>query len=192
MRQLDARGWECPKPIIEAKKLLDAPGCTGLVVMVDNEIALDNLHRFAGARQWTCSHVKEDAGYAVTIIKRPEQESGAGEGGKSIFIFITTNRFGQGSQELGGKLMGSYLYALCEEDELPKQIAFLNSGVYLTTEGSPVLDTLDILEAKGVTIVSCGVCLDYYGLEQQLRIGGVSNMYEIVGMMYDAKQVIHI
>ena len=88
--------------------------------------------------------------------------------------------------------MSSYLYALSEEDELPEHIAFLNSGVYLTTEGSPVLDILDILETKGVGIVSCGACLNYYGLEQQLKVGGVSNMYEIAGMMYAAKRVIHI
>ena len=192
MKKLDARGWECPKPIIESKKLLEPPDCAKLLVLVDNDIALDNLYQFARGRQWSCSHVEDGDGYAVTIAKDTEQESAAGRDCSPLFILITANRFGQGSEELGEKLMSSYLYALSEEDELPEHIAFLNSGVYLTTAGSPVLDILDILETKGVGIVSCGACLNYYGLEQQLKVGGVSNMYEIAGMMYAAKRVIHI
>jgi len=75
--------------------------------------------------------------------------------------------------------MKSFLYTLTQMENI-KQMIFMNSGVSLTTEGSEVLELLKAMEEKGVEILSCGTCLDYYGLKEKLAVGKVTNMYAIV------------
>lgn len=111
---------------------------------------------------------------------------------KELMILITTDSMGKGDETLGKTLMKSYLYSLTEADVMPKTIAFLNSGVFLTTEGSPVLEHLSKLAADGVEILSCGACLDYYQLNDKLVAGEVTNMYCNVELMHSADSVIVI
>lgn len=111
---------------------------------------------------------------------------------KKISIMICTDSIGTGEVQLGKNLMKSYLYSLSEADILPQTIMFLNRGVYLTTEGSEVLDTLKDLEDKGVEILSCGACLDFYGLTEKLVSGTVTNMYTNVEIMHGSDNTIVI
>ena len=98
-------------------------------------------------------------------------------------VAISSLEMGSGDSKLGKKLMGSFLYALSEQDELPKAVLFYNAGVYLTVEESDSLEDLKALEAAGVEILSCGLCLDFYHVTEKLAVGSVSNMYRIVEMM---------
>lgn len=111
---------------------------------------------------------------------------------KKIAVMITTDAIGTGEEELGHNLMKSYIYSLTEADVKPETIMFLNRGVYLTTEGSPVLEMIKQLEADGVEILSCGACLDYYKLSDALKAGTVTNMYSNVEIMHEADNTIVI
>lgn len=88
--------------------------------------------------------------------------------------------------------MKSYLYALSESSNLPTDLIFLNGGVMLTTEGSECIESIKLLSDKGVNILNCGTCLDFYGLKEKLLIGEVSNMYTIVEKMNGADLTIKI
>ena len=97
---------------------------------------------------------------------------------------------GEGSEELGAVLIKSFVFALTQLDDLPSTIIFYNSGVNLSCEGSPVLEDLKNLAAQGVEIISCGTCLNFYGLKEKLAVGEVSNMYDIVERQRAADLVI--
>lgn len=111
---------------------------------------------------------------------------------RKIAIMIASDSIGKGAEELGKNLMKSYIYSLTEADVKPETIMFLNRGVYLTTKGSEVLDMIKQLERDGVEILSCGACLDYYGLNDDLVVGSVTNMYSNVEIMHDADNTIVI
>ena len=97
---------------------------------------------------------------------------------------------GSGNEELGKVLMKSFLFAVTQLEELPKTMLFYNGGATLTTEESDSLEDLKNLEAQGVEIMTCGTCLDYYGLKEKLAVGTVTNMYSIVETMEQASKVI--
>ena len=97
---------------------------------------------------------------------------------------------GRGSDELGRVLLKGFLYALAHQPELPQTILFYNGGASLTCEGSPMLEDLKALEAEGVEILTCGTCLNYYGITEKLAVGGVTNMYVIAEKMLNAGNVV--
>lgn len=97
---------------------------------------------------------------------------------------------GSGNDELGKVLIKGFIFAVSQLDVLPKKMLFYNGGVMLTTEGSPALEDLKKLEAQGVEILSCGTCLDYYKRKDVLKVGGVTNMYDIVSSMAEAGKII--
>jgi selenium metabolism protein YedF len=105
-------------------------------------------------------------------------------------VVINSRTMGTGSDELGGILIKSFIYALTQQDELPKTILFYNGGAYLTCQDSPVLEDLQSLEAQGVELLTCGTCLDFYGLKDKLAVGNVTNMYVIVEKQAKADKVI--
>ena len=106
-------------------------------------------------------------------------------------IVITTDKLGEGNEELGKTLMKSYLYALSESDKFPDELIFLNGGVKLTTEGSNVIESINEIKNKGTKVISCGACLDFYDLKDKLLVGEIGNMYTIVEIM-NSKRVIKL
>jgi selenium metabolism protein YedF len=86
--------------------------------------------------------------------------------------------------------MGAFLKTLPELEPRPNRLILINSGVRLASEGSNVLEALGKLSEKGVEIVSCGTCLDYYGLKEKLRVGKISNMYDIAESLLGADRII--
>lgn len=98
---------------------------------------------------------------------------------------ITGSLFGKGAEELGQVLMKSFMFTLTEIQAPVTTLVFINSGVYLTIEGSPVLEHLQNLEQQGCEILSCGTCLDYYNLKEKLAVGRVTNMYTAVEKLLD-------
>ena len=77
-------------------------------------------------------------------------------------------------------LIKGFLFAVTQLEKLPKTMLFYNGGATLTAEGSDSLEDLKSLEAQGVEILTCGTCLNYYGLTEKLQVGSVTNMYTIV------------
>jgi len=105
-------------------------------------------------------------------------------------ILITNNGMGKAAPELGHKLMSTYLHLLNDHDLLPGIICFYTEGVKLAVEGSPVLDPLAALEAKGVRLILCSTCLNYFGLADQVKVGIVGGMTDIVEAQWQADKVI--
>ena len=200
MKVIDCRGLSCPQPVIETKKTLEGMSEGIIEVIVDNVAAKENVSRFAG-NQGCSVAVKEKGGnFHITIKKGNIPEKGkvegessrAGEPGskKQIVFLIASDQVGRGNEELGKTLMRSFLHTLTETAPKPETVIFINSGVKLVIEGSPVLESLDKLEKAGVNLLVCGTCLNYFELRDKLKQGKVSNMYEIVEQMLGAEKVI--
>ena len=109
---------------------------------------------------------------------------------KGMLVVLSGNVMGTGDAKLGTSLMKAFVFALTKQDRLPDTILCYNTGAYLTCEGADTLEDLKLLESEGVTILTCGTCLDFYGLKEKLAVGGVTNMYDIVERMQAAAQII--
>ena len=103
-------------------------------------------------------------------------------------VYINSHLLGVGDEALGSILMRAFLKTLLEL-ERPTRLILINSGVRLASEGSEVLETLRALSEKGVEILSCGTCLDFYGLKEKLKVGIVSNMYDIAQITAGSRSV---
>lgn len=211
--QLDARGKACPMPVVLAIKELEKMNDGEVLdVLVDNDAAVGNLERMAAGKGALASAAKAGDDWLVTIIKggaaAPAEGGNAGSGSAdaaadcayavphgdkgSLVIAIGADHMGEGDDKLGKILMKSYLFSLTQQEELPKQMIFFNGGVRLTTEGSGSLEDLKELAERGVEIFSCGTCLDFYGIKDQLRVGSITNMYAIAEAMQTADRLVRL
>lgn len=173
-----------------------------MVTSVDNETAVKNISKMAQEKGCTASVEKvSDAEWHVTVatsgaiaVADPEQDGaafcGASTGKGELVISVYTDCMGRGDDELGHKLMKAFIFAVTQQEELPATMLFYNGGAKLTVEGSPVLDDLKGLAEQGVEILTCGTCLDHYGIKDQLAVGEVTNMYVIVEKMEQAVRVV--
>jgi selenium metabolism protein YedF len=107
-----------------------------------------------------------------------------------IFLYLNSDKMGQGEPELGKKLMVSFLRELANSDVVIDVIGCVNSGIHLTTEGSEVMTSLKELEQKGARIATCGTCLDFYNKREDLLIGEIGSMDQTVLIMSKADRVI--
>lgn len=193
--EVDARGLQCPKPVVETKKAIEKINEGTIITIVDNEIAKENVSKLAKSLSYDVSVQEVDGDYHVNIYKGilendfiPKNMSST----RDLAILIGKDTMGEGSEELGNVLMKGYFYTLTEAKPYPKAILFINSAVKLTTEGSEVIEHIRTLEGEGVEILSCGTCLDYFNLKDKLVVGGVTNMYTIVEKINEAKNTIRI
>lgn len=202
---VDARGKQCPIPVVETKKVL-AEAAQGDVIetAVDNEIAVQNLEKMATQKKLSHSHRTEGPShYVVTIIagenagaSETEKEekvecipcTPAAQGG--IVVVLSSNKMGEGDEELGTVLMKGFIYALTSQEVLPQTILLYNNGAKLSVEGSAALEDLKLLESQGVEILTCGTCLNHYGLTEKLAVGAVTNMYDICEKMMKASKIV--
>lgn len=192
MKKIDCRGLACPKPVIMTKKELDNINSGEIEVLVDNEGARENLSKLAQNYGYEYRVLEDVEGIHVIIKKSEKCNTNDLKDNGNIVIVITSDTLGHGDDVLGRTLMKSYIYSLTEVEEKPKTIIFINAGVKLTTEGSDVLESLNVLEQHGVEILSCGTCLNFYNLSDKLKVGTVSNMYTIVEKMHRATNTIKI
>jgi len=109
---------------------------------------------------------------------------------KGMLVVLSSNQMGTGDPKLGTSLMKAFVFALTKQDQLPDTILCYNTGAYLSCEGADTLEDLKLLESEGVTILTCGTCLDFYKLKEKLAVGAVTNMYDIVERMENAAQII--
>ena len=199
VKELDCRKQACPQPIIDTKKALEA-GNDQLLVIVDSIVSRDNVRRFASSQGHKVEIEDKGGGlYYMHITRNPNAAvKAAGAGAAAIpvtggvVVFITSDKLGEGDERLGGILMKAFLNTLHDSEPKPEKILFINNGVKLTTEGSEVLDSLEALTHDGVDIMSCGTCLNYYGIVEKLKYGIAGNMYDIVNVLLEAGKVIKI
>ena len=255
MIKVNAMGDVCPIPVIKTKNAIKEMAEGGVVeVLVDNEIAVQNLTKMAKQKQYVCRSEKvaeneykvtitvpgtattagtvpgaeasaaagtvaeANAGTAAGTVTGAEASAAAGtvtgtdaaataepaavskaeeaiscmpdSRRKKKLVVLRSGKMGEGSDELGTALMKSFIYALTELEELPETILLYNGGAYLSCEGSDSLEDLKSLEAQGVEIMTCGTCLNYYGIADRLAVGSVTNMYAIAEKMAEADTII--
>lgn len=203
MIQVNAIGDTCPIPVVKTKQAIRELNGPGTVeTLVDNEIAVQNLTKMANQKGYAVQSEQLEANrfrVVMTIGDGAELPEETAEetcpschpvAGKKIVVAVGTNKMGDGSDELGATLLKGFLYALSQQDQLPATILFYNGGAALTCEGSQSLEDLKAMQEQGVEILTCGTCLNYYGLTEQLRVGDVTNMYVIVEKMTQADCVV--
>ena len=198
---VNAVGEQCPIPVVKATRALREMREPGILeVHVDNEIAVQNLTRMAAGHKLTAKAEKRsEKDFVVTMeVTDPAGETPAeepalscgGDARGSLVVAVDSAVMGRGSDGLGSVLMKGFLFAVGQLPELPSVMLFYNGGAHLTCQGSESLEDLKNLEAQGVEILTCGTCLNHYGLADRLAVGGVTNMYSIVEKLAGAGKVI--
>jgi selenium metabolism protein YedF len=189
-KTVDARGLPCPRPVIETKKALGEIEKGSITVIVDKPEARDNVQRFAKSQGCKVKVSQKEGIFRIAISKTKTTQVEAKR--NDIVILITGDQFGTGDEIPCKKLMRSFLETLCDSEAKPAKIILMNSAVKLAAEGSEVLEALLSLEGNGVQIFSCGTCVDYYQLNNVLRAGKISNMYDAIQSLMSAEKVIKI
>ena len=189
-KKLNCMGMACPLPVVEAKKAIDEMEDGLLEIEVDNETCVQNLRRLAAKYDFTvASESISDKEFLVKMeVKKDHALKGKQE--DSCTVVFSSDKMGEGDEELGKNLMKSFVFALSNVDPLPTAMVFYNRGAFMTSEDSPVLADLKNLEKAGVKIMTCGLCADYYKIKEKLGVGVISNMYEIVETQMESQKII--
>ncbi|MBI5484220.1 MAG: sulfurtransferase-like selenium metabolism protein YedF [Deltaproteobacteria bacterium] len=192
MNTIDCRNMACPAPVITVKRTLEELG--EVRVLLDDGAPRENVTRFAVNRGFNVSEEQCDAAWALSIthgVSAAVKPTASVESAETVFL-ITSDRLGDGPDELGRLLMKNFIHTLLETGNLPSRLLFMNSGVHLTTEGSAVLEALGKLAGMGVEILSCGLCLDFFGKKDKLLSGGTTNMLTTVETTLSNVRVIRL
>ena len=191
MKEIDCRGMACPQPVVTAKKALEDTGGKEFILIVDNLAARDNVERFAKSQEAVVDVEQKGNDFYLRIQKRSACDlAGSAQKAEKVVVYINSNLLGVGEETLGAILIRAFLKTLLDLKPIPTKLIFINSGVRLTSEGSEMLETLHALSDKRVEILSCGTCLDFYGLKEKLKVGIISNIYDIAQALLEAERLI--
>ena len=199
--QVNALGDACPIPVVKTIKALASLGGAGTVeTLVDNQVAVENLKRLAADKGCEVAVTQAAEKEWHVVFTAPEGVEVAAEDAddaqcyipakKNLVVQVSSDAMGNGSDELGRNLMKAFIYALTQQDELPATMLFYNGGAHLTCEGSPALDDLKALAEQGVEILTCGTCLNHFGIADTLAVGEVTNMYVICQKLEQASHIV--
>ena len=201
MIQINAMGDACPIPVVKTKKAIQTMTVSDVVeTLVDNEVAVQNLMKMATHEGYAVKSEKlGEAQFKVVIDVQVANSTASVNASETTcipdarthtVIVISSDKMGEGNDELGAVLIKGFIYAISQQDTLPSTILFYNGGAKLTCEGSASLEDLKTLEAAGVEILTCGTCLNFYGITDKLAVGDVTNMYVIAEKMTKAGLII--
>ncbi len=192
MIKVNAIGDTCPIPVIKTKKAIqEAAGQGTIEVLVDNEIAVQNVTKMAASEGGNVTSEKvAEKEYKITIVLDGAAKADEEAADENLVVVVSSDRMGVGNDDLGKVLIKGFIFAVTQLEKLPKTMLFYNGGATLTAEGSDSLGDLKHLEEQGVEILTCGTCLNYYNLSDKLQVGSVTNMYSIVEKMAGADKII--
>ncbi|WP_288773635.1 sulfurtransferase-like selenium metabolism protein YedF [uncultured Eubacterium sp.] len=208
MIKVDAMGDTCPIPVVKTKNAIkELKGSGEVQTLVDNEIAVQNLTKMANQKGYGVRSQKLGEGKYEVIMTISDGNADAivttGDSveeeqivcypdarKKNTVVVLASATMGAGDEELGEILMKGFIYALSQQEELPTTILLYNGGAKISCEESPSLEDLRSLEAQGVEILTCGTCLNHYGLTDKLKVGDVTNMYVIAEKMTQADLIV--
>lgn len=195
---IDARGLDCPEPVLRARKAIEAEETQVVKILVSSEVPAENIRRLADTKGWAFEASKREDGLELTLTRsgrssespQPANAPPPSNSRENVVVFITSEVLGTGEHELGRVLMRAFIKTLQELEPRPRALIFVNSGVHLASNRSDLLEDLRRLEEEGTDVLSCGTCLDYYHLADELGVGRVTNMFEIVSVLVDADRVL--
>jgi len=197
-KQLDVRGLICADRAERIRAALAESGLESLRIVVDDDAKADHARDTAAPLGWAAAVQRRGAEVHVVLTRDKRGTPAPAPGvalqpnGRPLRVvgYITSSVLGVGDEQLGRVLMRAFVKTLKELDPLPERLLFVNNGVRLTTNGSELIADLRELESRGVRILSCGTCLDYYQLQDALEIGVVTNMHDIVTSLIAADRVL--
>jgi selenium metabolism protein YedF len=200
---IDARGLACPQPVILAKKAIEDN--QAMTILVDNDAAVENIRRLAVKMACTVSVTDKGSGIREIFLARTEASMEHPIGAEALaaelscteekttgtlVVILSDNCMGRGDDTLGDVLIRSFIHTLLQLKPLPNTIICYNAGVKLAVKDSTVLDDLQALEKTGTEILVCGTCVNYFNLADQIAVGHISNMYDIVETMAGAARLL--
>lgn len=193
MKELDLRNKSCPIPLVETRKFINNNRNTDFKIILDNEVSFLNIKKYLENNKINYSSNKSDELYIFEVIFDGNEKLSHEKFEVNNFsILIMSDLFGEGDEELSRVLMKSYFYALDESITLPSNIIFINSGVKLLTEKYDVIKHIESLKNRGVSILACGICTDYYKLKDHIKVAEITNMYSIIEILNNSDSVIRI
>jgi len=196
---VNATGLDCPQPVVLAKQAIETS--EQVKVIVDNETALENVKRLGTKLGCGVKSESKEGGLFEIMLTRKAGvtlssekvnvscDSSAAASGPFVIV-CSEDKMGRGNDELGSLLIRAFFHTIAEQTERPDIIIFYNTGVRLTVQGSEVLDDLKVLSDKGLEILVCGTCLNFFNIKEQLAVGIVSNMYDIAGTMCRSGRIV--
>ena len=190
MIKVNAIGEVCPKPVIMTKKALKEIESGIVEVSVDNETSKENVEKMVKEMGYTSETKQEGDIFVITINKTEKAEDKTVEKEENVVISIGSDKMGEGEEELGKILIKGFIYALTEMENLPKTILLYNKGVFLASTFEDTVKDLKVLEERGVEILSCGTCANFYQVQDKIKVGTVTNMYTILERQMQATKVI--
>jgi selenium metabolism protein YedF len=199
---VDARGQLCPRPIILAKKALNDKDIRDeFILLIDNETSKENVERFLLDNKVQFQTKEKEGHFQIRISKTGAPITADAEAyctiapikGKTghTVICIKNDKMGFGNDDLGALLLKGFVNTIREVHPLPDTIIFYNRGVLLTTANSALLAPLKELESLGVELLICGTCAEFYKIKDQIGVGKISNMYNIVSSLANAGSIIY-
>jgi len=190
MIKLNCVGDICPVPVIKTKQALQSAmgDFSGLEIIVDNEIAVQNISKYLTAQDCEFSASKSGSNFAISVTKiaTPTEEVPSVDG---YIVAVSSNTMGSGDDALGKQLLKGFIFALTQAENLPVAVVFYNSGIELCLQGAETAQDLLGLAQNGVQVLSCGLCLNHYQALDKLAVGEVTDMYNIVNLMQGHKVV---
>ena len=189
MIKVNAVGEVCPKPVIMTKKALKEIESGVVEVSVDNQTSKENVEKMAKEMGHTFETKEEGNVFVITITKAGEKQENSSKE-ENIVISIGSDKMGEGEDELGKILIKGFIYALTEAETLPKTVLLYNKGVLLASTFEDTVKDLKVLEERGVEILSCGTCANFYHVQDQIKVGTLTNMYTILERQMKAVKVI--
>jgi selenium metabolism protein YedF len=218
-KSIDAKGLACPEPVILCRKAMAEADLDEIELIVDNEAARQNVIRFlkfTGAAEpvvasrgpvhaisalvTAAMREKARGGASRPAGEKDPQEAAARLSAVQLAtakfaaktVLLSSDQIGRGDETLGKLLARGLLNTLGELDRPPRTLVLISSGVRLAAEREETIELLKKIESRGVEILVCGTCLDYFHLLDSLRAGRVSNMYEITEKLLGQEGVVTI
>jgi selenium metabolism protein YedF len=200
MKEIDARGLSCPAPVLLVKAAIEEEKAARLTIIVDNKASKENVSLFLASKNFGISVSEKDGNFYITgegdpgaaVDEKATEAASVHEDLEKIMVMAATDRMGHGDDELGRKLMISFIKTLNEMGPALWRLVFVNSGVKLTITDSEVLPELQALEKAGIKILVCGTCLTHFDLLDEKKVGETTNMLDIVTALQLADKVINI
>jgi len=202
MKIVDTKGQLCPAPLIATKKALKETAVgESFIVITDNQTSFNNLNRFLKDNNadfqvsdtggvWTLTITKTTGDVTPSKVEEYCNSSNLHFQKGDFIIVVTSDKMGEGDDDLGHLLMNNFIKALKDLDRLPQKMIFYNNGVKLAANSSPVIEHLKDLEKMGVELLLCATCVNYYSLESVVAAGTLSNMYAIAEVMASAGNIV--
>ncbi len=198
MKEIDARGLACPAPVLNTKAAIEEEHINYLKIIVDNEPAMENVYRFLEHNGYKTATDQRDDCYIITgelsaaPLKQVKESAVKKNEEKKIMVMCATDRIGFGDNELGLKLMISFIKTLKEMGPELWRLVLVNNGVKMVVDGSDVLPILKEYARQGLQIMVCGTCLTHFNLLDKKQVGETTNMLDIITAMQLADKVINI